>query len=119
MSPFRKNVGGLVIALKITPRARREGVKGVVVGLDGPALALGIAAPPSEGRANEALRRFLAKRWGVATSAITIESGAGARHKRILVAGNGEALLESISAIEGLGTVACAGDGPASGERRR
>ena len=40
-----------------------------------------VAAPPVEGKANEALCKFLAKHLGVRKSQVTLEKGAGSRLK--------------------------------------
>jgi uncharacterized protein (TIGR00251 family) len=40
-----------------------------------------IAAPPVEGKANEALRKFLAQHLGVPKSQVTLEKGDGSRLK--------------------------------------
>lgn len=47
------------------------------------ALKIRLSAPPIEGKANEELRRFLAKIFGIAPSLIEIERGAGSKYKRL------------------------------------
>ena len=70
-------------AVWVKPRAGRERI----VGLRDGALHLALKAPPVEGRANEALVRFLAKRLGVRRSQVEIISGLRSRHKVVRVAG--------------------------------
>lgn len=48
-------------------------------------LRIRIAAPPIDGRANDALRAFVAQRLGVPRASVTVAQGAGARLKRIAV----------------------------------
>lgn len=76
---------GITLRLRVQPRASRT----EVVGPYGGGLKIRVAAPPVEGEANQELLRFLAKRLGVARSAVTIRSGAGARSKVAAVEGIG------------------------------
>ncbi len=74
---------GAILTIHIQPKASRT----ELAGLYGEALKIRVAAPPVEGAANTELTRFLAKQLGVAQSAVEICSGAGARHKRVLLKG--------------------------------
>ena len=76
-----------VIAVRVTPRSARDEI---IAWQDG-ALRVRLRAPPVDGKANEALRRLLADRLGVALSAVTIVSGETARVKRVRVEGLDEA----------------------------
>jgi hypothetical protein len=58
-----------------------------VVGLYGEALKVRLRAPPVGGKANEALRAFLANRLGVPVGAVEILSGHTSRRKVVRVAG--------------------------------
>jgi uncharacterized protein (TIGR00251 family) len=71
------------IAVRVQPRARRDEIAGVRDGR----LLVRVTAPPLEGRANDALRRLLARYLGVAPSRLSIASGAGSRDKVVRVAG--------------------------------
>jgi uncharacterized protein (TIGR00251 family) len=71
------------IAVRVTPRAGRD----EVVGWQEAELRVRLKAPPVEGQANEALRRFLAKHLGVPASGVEIVGGATARHKRVRIYG--------------------------------
>ncbi|MEQ1795991.1 MAG: DUF167 family protein [Nitrospira sp.] len=71
---------GAILTIQVQPKAS----KSECVGLHGNALKIRIAAPPVEGRANEALLAFLAKRLAVPPSTLAIHFGAGGRHKRVL-----------------------------------
>jgi uncharacterized protein len=51
------------------------------------ALLVRVAAPPVEGKANEALTRLLARRLGVAPSRVSIVRGASSKDKLIAVDG--------------------------------
>lgn len=79
--------GGVELSLHLQPKAGRT----EVVGPYGDALKIRLAAPPVDGAANEELVRFLAKTLGVAKRAVSIESGATGRKKRVRVMGVGMA----------------------------
>jgi uncharacterized protein len=74
---------GATFTVKIHPRAKKNGVTGVV----GDALKISLTAPPVEGRANEALVEFLADLLSVPKSSVTIAAGQSSRRKVIRVAG--------------------------------
>lgn len=73
----------VVFRVRATPRARSSSVSGVSEGV----LCVRIAAPPVEGKANAALREFLAEVLGVRTSAVQISAGDRSRHKVVEVRG--------------------------------
>ena len=67
--------------MQITPNAKKTEVIGVL----GDALKLKLQAQPIEGRANEALIKFLAGALSVARSAVTITHGLTNKRKLIEV----------------------------------
>lgn len=56
-----------------------------VAGEHGDALKIRVREPALEGRANEALARFIAEALGVARSSVTLLSGEKSREKRFAV----------------------------------
>jgi uncharacterized protein len=79
--------GTVSFRVRVTPRASHDGLDGEYQG----ALKVRLTAPPVDDRANEALRRFLARHLHVPPSAVTIISGATSRTKLVSVAGVTEA----------------------------
>jgi uncharacterized protein (TIGR00251 family) len=73
--------GGVRLSVQITPNAKKSEVIGV---LDD-ALKLKLQAQPIEGKANDALVKFLAKVLGVPRSAVTITHGQTNKRKLIEV----------------------------------
>ncbi len=67
-----------------------------VVGRYGDALKVRVAAPPENGRANDAISKLLADRFGLAPSAVELTSGAAARTKRFKVVGVDEAIVRAV-----------------------
>ncbi len=80
------------IAVRVTPNAKADQLLGWAE--DG-ALRVKVAAPPIDGRANEALIAFLASLLGLPKGALAISSGAGGRRKVIAIAGLDEATVRS------------------------
>ena len=74
---------GVRFQVHVQPRASRT----ELAGGHGDAVKVRIAAPPVDGVANDELIAFLAKKLGVAKSAISIVSGEGSRDKLIEVTG--------------------------------
>ncbi|MBI4984803.1 MAG: YggU family protein [Rhodocyclales bacterium] len=74
---------GVVLSLHIQPGAKRT----EVAGPHGDALKIRLAAPPVDGKANEALIAFVAKTLGVPKASVALVSGQTSRAKRVRVAG--------------------------------
>lgn len=83
MIPINDSPLGATFAVKVHPRARKNGITGEI----GDALKLSLTAPPTEGRANEACVDFFAKALDVPRSSITIAAGQNSRNKVIRVSG--------------------------------
>jgi len=79
----RENRQGIVLNVKVQPRARRM----AIVGQTGDALKLAVLAPPADGRANDACIEFLAELLGHPRSSFTIVSGPRSRNKAIQITG--------------------------------
>ena len=75
--------GGVTFSVRVTPRARRN----EIVGTQGEALKVKLAAPPVEGAANAALCAFLAEQLGARKSAVTLIAGQTSRQKVVRVEG--------------------------------
>jgi uncharacterized protein (TIGR00251 family) len=98
-APYAAIGGGVRLALRLTPRAARNGVDGVVADAEGrPLLKLRLVAPPVEGAANEALIAFLAKTLSLRKADITIRSGETSRVKILHLAGDSAAMLRKLDA---------------------
>ena len=81
---YRREGDTITLTLHLQPGARRS----EVAGLHGEALKIRLAAPPIEGRANEALLRFIAERFNVPLRNVELKQGAQSRHKRVEVRGS-------------------------------
>lgn len=75
--------GGLGLTLHIQPGAKRTEIQGP----HGDALKIRLAAPPVDGKANEALIEFVATLLGVPRRAVVLRSGQTSRRKVLWVEG--------------------------------
>jgi hypothetical protein len=99
MKPYAAVEGGVRLALRLTPRAAKNGVDGIVQDADGrPLLKLRLVAPPVEGAANQALIAFLAKSLSLRKADISIRSGETSRIKILHLAGDSTTLLQKLDA---------------------
>jgi uncharacterized protein len=71
----------LEVRLRVQPRAQRDEFSEV----QGDWLRVRVKAPPVEGKANLALRRFVADAFGVPQSRVEILAGDQSRGKRLLI----------------------------------
>jgi uncharacterized protein (TIGR00251 family) len=78
---------GVLLAVRVIPRAKKTELAGTRPGADGAALLVRLVAPPVEGAANDALVEFLATRLQVPRRAVRIVGGERGRRKRVMVAG--------------------------------
>jgi uncharacterized protein (TIGR00251 family) len=77
------------VAVRVHPGARRDAVTGTVNGV----VKISLKTPPVDGKANEALLRFLAEVLGVRKVDVELVSGAGSRSKVVRVHGRSGAEL--------------------------
>ena len=91
--------GGLTVAVKVQPRARRPGVGGTAPGTDGPRLRVAVTEAAEGGRANEAACAALARALGVPPGAVTLRAGAASRQKLLHVAGDPADLAPRLDAL--------------------
>ena len=93
MVEYTETDGAITFAVRVVPRASKTAVAGEHDG----ALRVRVAAPPVEGAANEELKRFLAKEFGVTARDVELRSGHASKTKVVRVFGAGAEKLESIS----------------------
>jgi uncharacterized protein len=96
--PYRKTPEGVMLAVRLVPRANRNGLDGVVIDAEGRAvLQLRLMAPPVEGAANAMLIAFLAEALELRKGAVTIRSGERSRSKIVDLAGDGAAIEQRLA----------------------
>lgn len=81
MAWYRWHGSDLELTLKVQPRARHD----ELLGPEADHYRVRIKAPPVDGKANLALRRFIADAFGVAPSRVVLTSGQTSRIKRLRI----------------------------------
>jgi uncharacterized protein (TIGR00251 family) len=84
---------GVLVTIKVTPRARHEGVDPG----HSDALRVRVTAAPEAGKANAAVIALLARHWRLPKSSLEIAAGGSGRRKRVLVRGEPAALLRQLA----------------------
>ena len=98
--PWVLTVGGVSLAVRLTPKGGRDVIDGVRVLADGrSALMVRVRAAPTNSEANTALIQLVAKAVGVRPRDVALVSGATGRLKRLLILGDGAALLAALEKI--------------------
>ena len=96
--PLARHAKGVSLRVYLHPGARADVIEGLAGLADGRrALKAKVTARPEKGRANRALIALLAKRWRLRRSSISLLAGASDRHKVLLIEGESEALLATLS----------------------
>lgn len=94
--------GGARLAVRLTPRARREGIEGLVREADGQtALKIAVGAPPVDGKANAALVALVAHTLGVTKGAVSVAAGGSGRRKLLFVEGDVATLRMRLDRVMG------------------
>jgi uncharacterized protein (TIGR00251 family) len=102
--PWRIVPDGLELAVRLTPKGGRDAVDGVERLADGRCvLKMRVRAPASEGEANAALLKLIARTLGVAPRDVRLVAGESARLKRLKIAGVGPALAAALEKICAMG----------------
>jgi len=85
--------------LRLTPKASRNAIGGVVEDAEGAkALKAGVTAVPEKGKANAALVKMLAKEWKLPKSALTLVAGETDRRKTLEIDhGDPRALIRQLT----------------------
>jgi uncharacterized protein (TIGR00251 family) len=81
---YRRSGETVTLTLHVQPGAKRS----EIAGLHGDALKIRLAAPPVEGRANEALLKFIAELLEVPLRQVELRQGGQSRHKVVAVTGS-------------------------------
>ena len=80
--------------MRLKPGASHDRIEGVLALPGGESvMKVEVRAAPQDGRANKALIALLAEEWRLPKSSMSLVSGASARNKTLLIAGDRERLL--------------------------
>jgi uncharacterized protein (TIGR00251 family) len=96
MEWIRETSKGVLLPVRAMPRASKNEIQG----LHGDALKVRLQAPPVEGKANQALIRFLSDALNIPRAQLSIASGETGRNKAVLVTGiTKQQLVERLTAL--------------------
>lgn len=93
MLDLKEHPDGYSFRVRVIPKAHRNSL----VGLEEGVLVVRLAAPPVDGKANEALLEFLARRLGLRRRSLQLQSGEKSRHKVVKVEGVKREALEQLA----------------------
>ncbi|MVA72531.1 DUF167 domain-containing protein [Agrobacterium vitis] len=97
---YRRTEDYIRLAVRLTPNGGRDGIDGVETNANGEAhLKVRVSDVPEKGRANKALIALLAKRLGIAKSAVSLISGDTSRQKILRIDGDPEDLIGRLETI--------------------
>jgi uncharacterized protein (TIGR00251 family) len=90
----------MLITVRLTPKGGRNAIEGYETLANGrTVLKVRVRAAPSDGEANAALGRVLAKALGVPLSRVEIVGGAASRIKRVEISGDAAMLSAALEKI--------------------
>jgi uncharacterized protein (TIGR00251 family) len=94
--------GAPTVTVRLTPRARTDRIMGVEIDARGQrVLKVAVAAPPVDGKANDALIALLAQAFDLPKSAVTLVAGAASRTKRVALGGEPARIAARLGALAG------------------
>ena len=85
--------------MRVTPRARCNGLEGLAETTDGPALRIAVTAPPEDGKANTAVLKILSRALGIPRSSLKIRAGKTSRNKTVAAFGDTATLQAVLEAV--------------------
>lgn len=98
--PYRQTGDGLILSVRVTPNAAADKIEGIETRDDGTCvLRMRVTAVPNKGKANKAVIALLAKRLGIAKSAISLVAGETARSKSLALSGDPAELIWRIESL--------------------
>jgi hypothetical protein len=84
---LREVAGGVTLAVRAQPGAKKTAIVGVYGEGDAAQLKIAVQAPPIEGRANDALVAFLGETFGISKRSVELVSGELSRSKVFMLTG--------------------------------
>jgi uncharacterized protein (TIGR00251 family) len=102
--PWSATPDGILLVVRLTPKGGRDAVDGIEELADGRAvLKARVRAAPSEGEANAALVKLIARTLGVPPRDVAVVAGATGRIKRLKIGGSAPALVAALEKISPIG----------------
>lgn len=86
-----------MLAIRLTPKAARDAVTGLVETPDGPRLAVFVRAVPDRGAANAAAEACVACWLDLPKSSVRLASGGKSRYKALTISGEPTGLMALVA----------------------
>lgn len=96
--PWKVTSDGLLLRVRLTPKASSEGIEGLENTAEGIAVKARVRAVPSDGEANAALTRLIAKWLDLPKSRIALVAGNKSRIKSLAITGEPDELARELAA---------------------
>ncbi len=96
--PWKVTSDGLLLRVRLTPKASSEGIDGLENTAEGIAVKARVRAVPSDGEANAALTRLIAKWLDLPKSRIALVAGNKSRIKSLAITGEPDELARELAA---------------------
>jgi uncharacterized protein (TIGR00251 family) len=99
--PWRPAKTGLLLTVRVTPKAARDDIDGLADTPDGPAVKVRVRAVPDEGAANAAVETVVARWLGLPPKQVAVARGHKSRVKMLEIGGEPGALQALVAARVG------------------
>jgi|RhiMethySRZTD1v2_1073278.scaffolds.fasta_scaffold1114301_2 uncharacterized protein (TIGR00251 family) len=96
--PWRPAKAGLLLAVRVSPKASRDGIDGLVDTPEGPAVKVRVRAVPSDGEANTAVEAVVARWLGLPGRQVAVAKGHKSRVKMLEIGGEPSVLEKLVEA---------------------
>lgn len=96
-SPARIGKDGITLAIRLTPKAARDAVTGLIDAPEGVRLAVSVRAVADKGAANAAAEACIARWLDIAKSSVRLASGGKSRYKALTISGEPAGLMARIA----------------------
>jgi uncharacterized protein (TIGR00251 family) len=90
--PWRGDRAGLLLDVRVSPKAARDGIDGLTKTPHGPAVKVRVRAVPAEGAANAAVATVVARWLGLPASRVAVARGHTSRVKTLQIGGEPDVL---------------------------
>lgn len=93
-SAVLEKTGGCLLKCRVQPRASRNAVAGIC----GEALKITLTAPPVDGKANQALLKFLSEILKLSPSGLRLTAGESSRNKTVFIPDAKDSVIRKLCA---------------------
>jgi uncharacterized protein (TIGR00251 family) len=101
-NPWRLAGGGVILRVRVTPKASKDAVEGIEATAEGPALKVRVRAVPEDGEANAAVEKLVAAWLGLPRRAVELVGGGKSRVKSLMIVGDAAAIVQRLGSLSGV-----------------